>query len=138
AAALERARQIVRVNYGLNSLVEAPLLRQLARSEEARGDFDAAWYLEQELLSLAERHPGDLRVVPIFRELAASRLETLDRYRAGESPPQIVLGCYYAKTPPYPGERVAPVYREFNDNCHSGSRRVVIHSLLTEVRTYQA
>src|SRR5690606_26781846 len=39
----EQARQVLRVNYGLYSLEEAPLLRQLIISEEARGNDQGAW-----------------------------------------------------------------------------------------------
>src|SRR5690554_5048895 len=56
-AALEQARQIVRVNYGLYSVEEVPLLAQLALSEQARGNVETAWAIEQDLLGLMERHP---------------------------------------------------------------------------------
>jgi hypothetical protein len=42
-AAFERARHLVRVNYGLSSFKEAPLLRQLVQIEQARGNAAAAW-----------------------------------------------------------------------------------------------
>ena len=121
-ASIEHARGIVTVNYGLYSLEEVPLLRQLIRSEEARGDFQAAWDLEQELLALVRRYPGDPRTVPVYREIAGKRLDVLERYRAGELPPQIILGCYYN--------------RRSMGSCHAGSRRAVIASLQWETSAY--
>src|SRR5687768_1071565 len=38
-AVIEQALQVMRANYGLRSLEQAPLLRQRIRSEEDRGDF---------------------------------------------------------------------------------------------------
>ena len=95
-AAFERARHIVRVNYGLSSFKEAPLLRQLIQIEEGKGNAAAAWDLEQKLLGLIRRYPGP-RAAPMLREIADKRADVLTRYSAGEYPPQIVLGCYYAE-----------------------------------------
>ena len=95
AATIERVLQLMRVNYGLHTLQQAPLIRQLIEQEETWGRAAVAWELEQELLTLARRHPDDLRTVPIFREAAEKRKDWLDRYLGGESPPQIELGCYY-------------------------------------------
>ena len=124
SAAFERARQIVRVNYGFSSIEEVLLLWHLVRTEEARGSVEVAWDLEQELLKLVGRHPNDLRMVPILREIADKRTDILERYLAGEFPPQIVLGCYYH----FFGKQ----------NCHSGSRRNVISSLSMVVRRYRS
>src|SRR5262245_7785626 len=44
-ATLEQARQVVRANYGLSSLEQAPLMRQQIRAEESRGNFEEAWQL---------------------------------------------------------------------------------------------
>lgn len=120
----EQARQVVRVNYGLYSLEEAPLLRQLIDSEEARGNDQGAWEIEETLLNLLTRHPDDLRTVPILREIADKRLDVLGRYVGGEFPPQIVLGCYYAR-----GWRGG-------GNCRAGSRSSVKQSLLSEAVSY--
>lgn len=130
-AALERARQVVRVNYGLSSIEEAPLLRQLVRSEEARGNIEAGWKLEQHLLSLVRQYPDDLRVVPILHEIADKRMDVLDRYYAGEYPPQIELGCYFQEKGRYP-TRPARQRR----TCKAGQSSVVIGSLLSEAQSY--
>lgn len=131
---IERARQVVRVNFGLYSLEEAPLLRQLIYSEEARGNVEAAWDLEQELLTLIERHPDDLRTVPMLRAIAGKRMEVLERYIEGEFPPQIVLGCYYGKHV----HDISDPRRYENPRCHSGRMAVVIGSLLEEAQSYYA
>lgn len=125
AAAFERARHIVRVNFGLSSFEEAPLLRQLIQIEEAKGNAGAAWDLEQKLLGLIHRHPGP-RAAPLLEEIADKRTDVLRRYSAGEMPPQIMLGCYYAE----------PV-RHGPQGCPgSGSSRHVKIRLLDEARSY--
>jgi hypothetical protein len=93
-AAITRVRQVVRANEGLHSLEQIPLIQQMIANEEAIGRADSAWELEQDLLTLARRHPSDIRTVPVFRETAAKRMALLRQYLAGEFPPQIVLGCY--------------------------------------------
>lgn len=133
AAAVEQARQVVRTNYGLYSLEEAPLIRQAMRSAETLGDVAAAWDLEQQLLTLAERHPHDLRTTEILREVAGKRIDLLTRYLAGENPPQIVLGCYYERHVYDVGD---PRRNEGWRSCHAGSKRVVVGSILAEALAY--
>ncbi|HUQ52811.1 MAG TPA: hypothetical protein VM692_11360 [Gammaproteobacteria bacterium] len=126
AAALERARQVVRANYGLTSLDQAPLLEQQIRSEEALGRFREVWDLEQSLLSLAKAHPEDLRTVPILRDVGDRRMDVLTRYLAGDRPPQIVLGCFYAPE---------PRARADGGRCDAGSRSVLIQSIVSDAQT---
>lgn len=121
-AAIEQVRQLIRVNYGLYSLEEAPLLQQWIHAERARGNDAGAWDVEQRLLKLVRRNANDLRTVPILRELAQRRLDILARYIRGEFPPEIVLGCYYS----------AP---EAGD-CRAGSRGRVKDALLREAISY--
>lgn len=125
AAALERARQVVRANYGLTALDQAPLLQQQIRSEEALGNFRQAWDLEQHLLRLARAHPEDLRTVPILREIGSRRMAVLTSYIAGARPPEVVFGCYYA---PEPRAREG-------GRCDSGSRSVAIQSIVSDAQT---
>ena len=99
-------------------------VQRAIRLEEARGNDETAWALEQELLVLARRHGDHPGAVPIFRYMAAKRLAILARYEAGEFPPQIVLGCYYFKP-------------QFS-NCRAGSKRRVIGALRAEARGYYA
>lgn len=128
AAALEGALQVIRANFGLSSLEQAPLMRQLIEQQLSLGDAAGAWAVEQELLDLASRHPDDERTVPIFREVAEGRLDVLQRYLAGERPAEIELGCYYRGFQP-PAE---PTYSMQPPNCASGSRSVVISALATD------
>jgi hypothetical protein len=124
--AIEQARHAVRVNYGLYSLEEAPLLRRAVRIEDARGNIEAAMDLEQSLLSIANRHPDDVRSAPILRDIGDRRLDVLRRYLSGEMPPEITLGCYYRGGP-------RPLASE---GCLGGSRRVAIQSLSAEAWSY--
>ena len=126
AAAFAGALQVVRANYGLHSLEQIPLLRQAIDNEQARGDHTAAWDLEQELLTLVERHPEDLRIVPVLHEIGDERMNILRRYLGSELPPQIYLGCYYRPVPQDPN----------SGNCRAGSRDDVIRSLLFEAWHY--
>ena len=86
----------LRVNYGFSSFNEAPLLRQLVQVTEVIGDAATAWNLEQELIALLRRTSGP-GAAQMLREVADKRVDILERYSAGELPPQIVLGCYCAE-----------------------------------------
>ncbi|HXS80253.1 MAG TPA: tetratricopeptide repeat protein [Gammaproteobacteria bacterium] len=130
-AAFERARHIVRVNYGLTSFEEAPLLRQLVQIEEARGNAAAAWDLEQVLLGLIYRSPGPRPgAVSMLREIADKRADVLERYSVGEFPPQIELGCYYAGPLRRDGTETVP------GSCRSGSSWTVKQALYDEATRY--
>jgi hypothetical protein len=93
SAVLDQAMQVIRANYGLRSLEQAPLLQQRIRTEETRGDFAAAWDLEQDLLTLARRQPDDLRSAPILHAVGDKRMALLRTYLRGTLPPQLYLGC---------------------------------------------
>ena len=77
AAVIERLLHVVRVNYGLYSLEQAPLLAQLIANAEAAGNAETAWELQDDLLTLARRNPEDLRTVAIYRDVADQRLAQL-------------------------------------------------------------
>jgi hypothetical protein len=128
-AAFETARQVVRATYGLHSIEQAPLMRQLIANEEARGNLEGAWELEQQLLALARRYPNDVRTVPIFHEIADKRMNVLARYVDGEIPPEVILGCYYQGAP-----------NAFEaGHCTSGSKGDAIRALLRDAwRNYSA
>ena len=100
-ASIQRVIQVIRADYGLYSLEQAPSIRRLIELEDSRGNAQAAWDLEQELLGIAERHRDDIRTVAILRDTGNRRFETLRRYIAGEFPPEIVLGCYYDESYAY-------------------------------------
>ncbi len=135
-ATIKRVLQLMRVNYGLHSLAQAPLIQQLIEHEEARGRAASAWELEQELLTLARRHPDDLRTVAIFREAAEKRKDVLDRYLDGESPPQIELGCYYDWPGTKPGDDGIP--GQDMTQCSSGSRTDVQIALNADAQRHFA
>lgn len=140
--AFERARDVTRVNYGFSTLDEAQLLRHLMRTEDTRGNAPRAWKLEQEILDLAAQNPKDVRSARIFAEVADNRMRILERYRTGNAPPQIVLGCYYAKIPSLYqvliGNADAPRTPPRFDSCTNGARSVVVLALLMEARIYEA
>jgi hypothetical protein len=131
-AVSEQAMQVIRANYGLRSLDQAPLMRERIRSEEERGNAALAWELEQALLTLARANPDDQRSAAIFSEIGDKRMNLLRRYDAGEFPPQVQLGCYYGAAM---YERLAPV----PGTCASGSRRVAGRAMLADAqRNYVA
>ena len=121
ATAIQRAVEVAHVNQGLHSLDQAPLIRLLIDDAEAIGDARAAWDLEQGLLSLASRHPDDVRTARILRETADRRLAVLDRYIAGKKfPPEIKFGCYY--------------WEPANQNCGAGRSDVAQSNLFREAQ----
>ena len=144
--ALEEARHITRVHQGLSSADEALLLRQQIRSEQALGLHERVWELEQDLVTIARHHHDDIRMVPIFRELAEDRWDALEQYRAGRMPPEIYLGCYYVGDPrPYDDKRggVRPPSpwgdaRSDGRGCRSGQSTAVRGRLRWETLTYYA
>jgi hypothetical protein len=125
---LGAALQVVRVNEGLHSLNQVPLMFHQLYIEEARGNHPEVWRLEQELLTLLRRHPDDLRTVPAVHEIADRQMAVLDRVLAGERHPNIILGCFYklwANTSA--------------GSCIAGSRRTVVQGMLAEAqRNYSA
>lgn len=88
-AALEEARHVVRATYGLYTLDQAPLMVQALEHQRALGAFEMVQALEEELLDLAARHPGDLRTVAIHRDIGERRMDLLRRFRAQEYPGEI-------------------------------------------------
>lgn len=121
--ALERALQVVRVNRGLHTLEQVPLVRQKIRHEEARGNHAEAWALEQGLLSLIRRHADDLRTAPMLRDIADRQMATLRGYLAGQKTPEVVLGCYYKQWPTTDG-----------GSCTAGSRKTVVQGMLADAQ----
>jgi hypothetical protein len=121
--ALERAIQVLRVNRGLHTLDQVPLLRQKMRSEEARENHAAVWELEQQLLTLARRHSEDLRAAAVFAEIADRQMEALDEYIDGKRPPEVIYGCFYKQWP-----------RGDGGSCIAGSRKIVVQGMLAEAQ----
>lgn len=80
AQAFARAVHVLRVNDGLYTLDQAPLLLQLHASTVARGDEPGAALLDDKLARLARLHAGDVRTVPILHALADRQLAAYERY----------------------------------------------------------
>jgi len=132
-AAFQQARDVIRVNYGFQTLDEAVVIQRLVAVEEARGNVAVAWDLEQDLLDRvwpshatrgSEEYPSDVRIVPILKEIADRRMRILDRYRDGEFPLEIVLGCYYD--------------RAHLEDCSSGSSVQMRNAIAAEANWYRA
>ena len=120
---LERAQHIVRVNNGLHSLEQIPLLRQLINIEAARDNAQGAWEREQDLLTLLRRHPDDVRTAAALRDIADRQMEVLAAVIAGERPPEVVLGCYYKEWP-----------TSADGSCTAGSKSTVVQGMLAEAQ----
>lgn len=131
--ALESAVHLVRLNFGLHSLEQAPLVRQLIANAESLGDHWAAWQLERDLLALARRHSGELGSVQILSDTADRRLEILAKYDSGQLPPEVIYGCYYAGPHVQRNLGAAP-----DQNCMAGSAGVVRQGLALEAQGYYA
>ena len=139
AVALDEARYVTRVHRGLSSIDEALLLMQQIRSEEALGNDEGAWELERDMLTIARKHSGDVRTVPILRDLADDRSEILSKIRAGKFPPELYLGCYYAgPRPRYDDARAEQRAYVDSDSCRFGMRDDVITALREEILMYYA
>ncbi|MGD8340562.1 MAG: hypothetical protein PVH89_07240 [Gammaproteobacteria bacterium] len=151
-ATIDRARQVIRANYGLDSLDQAPLIRRLMAHAEMLGDAQKVWDLEQELIGYANRHLGDLGAARIYRDVAERRMNILRRYDSGEFPPEIVLGCYYDDTGVYNelyrvGSRPITAMKDLDPvraqettfrRCRSGSQRTARRALLLDAQGYYA
>ena len=125
---IEQAVQVVRVNAGLHSLDQVPLLLQRIYAEEERGNDKGVWDREQELLTLVRRHPDDLRTVPVLHQMADRQMAVLDRVLAGERPPQIIYGCFYKRWP-----------KNQSGSCYAGSPQTVVQGMFAEAqRNYAA
>jgi tetratricopeptide (TPR) repeat protein len=92
AAANNRALQLVRVNEGLYTLDQLPMLQQSIDNAEASGDFETALDLQKQLKALVWRHPTDMRTVPVLRDFGDRQMLELQQLLAGELPPPVRLG----------------------------------------------
>jgi len=140
-AALEQARHVTRVHQGLSSADEALLLKQQIRNEEAMGQHDRVWDLEQDMVTIARQNHDDIRMAPVFRDLADDRSDALEKYGDGGFPPEVELGCYYV-----------PGFRRYDDtrsparspppgldgSCLSGQSMYVTRRLRAEILMYYA
>ncbi|HEY3517925.1 MAG TPA: hypothetical protein VGL98_12835 [Gammaproteobacteria bacterium] len=128
--ALEEARHITRVHQGLSSADEALLLREEIRNEKALGNERRVWDLEGDMVAIARKHYDDVRMMPVFRELAEDRAAAFEEYRAGGFPPEIELGCYYAAGPRGVADFAG------GDSCSSGSSDAVRQQFRLNILRY--
>jgi hypothetical protein len=133
--ALQEARQIVRARHGLFSATveEAELLRQQIQSEKALGYGDHAWSLQHELVTIAQQHYDDIRMLPIFVELIDDRTVLLDEFHAtdfGDLRPGIYVPCLTGGA----GQAVVTDARA----CPFGTWRTVVDRLSREILQYYA
>ena len=101
---LDRARQIVRVNDGLFTLDQAPMIRQAIASREALHEREGTTQSLDELLRLARRNPNDARIAEIYDEVADARVEQVERYLDGEELPHVQISIGFGETNPTAGE----------------------------------
>lgn len=140
AESFERAQQVARVNYGIDSPQQLPSLARQVAAHEALGHLAQAWELEQSLLYIAGKNVDNLETLPVFRAAAAKRLDIWRRYVDGEFPPEITLGCYYDRNKLAQSfYRLAPDTSSAGDrqDCNAGERGTVLLSLLVEARSLQ-
>ena len=121
-ATIQQLLQVIRANEGLHSLDQVEPIRQLIGTVAALGDAATAWSLEQDLLTLARRHPDDLRTVAIFRDSAEKKSAALNRFIGGENTPEVELGCYRG-------------WRQSSTaSCVSGGRDDAIRAMVSDVQ----
>ncbi|MGP1609611.1 MAG: hypothetical protein ACTS5G_02810, partial [Burkholderiales bacterium] len=83
------------------------------------------------------QYVGAPGTVPLYLEIARKRQDVLARYRSGEQPPQIELGCYYDSVALRNKLSEKPTWRGEEPNCTSGYRSIVRSSLLADIQQYQ-
>ncbi|HET8699138.1 MAG TPA: hypothetical protein VFO94_16765 [Gammaproteobacteria bacterium] len=114
--------EVIRANEGLHSLEQVTPIRQMIGTLAARGDAATAWKLQQDLLTLARRHPDDMRTVGIFRESADKKMAALNRFLAGEQTPEVELGCYRSWQP------------SNKSSCASGGRDETVRAMASDAQ----
>jgi hypothetical protein len=114
AAATERALQVVRVNNGLFSMEQLPLLREAMEYDFADGEGAVAPRLSRDLDLLIHHHPNDLRLVPLHRERGDRQVVQLGLLLAGKLPPSVSIridglgGMFNGNPDAFGGEVAAP------------------------------
>jgi tetratricopeptide (TPR) repeat protein len=84
-AALERARQIARINDGLYSLSQVEIMEAMVDSMEEAGAYYESDSLQAEILELAGRNEGDARVPTILAAIADRQIDAVTEYFAAGS-----------------------------------------------------
>ena len=137
--ALQEAKQVMRVNRGLftASVDDALLLHQEIRSEKALGHSERVWTLQQDLMAIARKNYDDLRMLPVFLEIADDRTETLDEYSTTDFV-KLPAGIYVPCIPGPDGIRDGRVVAADARNCPFGTHQMVIDRLKIEILTHYA
>jgi tetratricopeptide (TPR) repeat protein len=86
---LERALDVVRINDGLHSLEQVPVIERLIENRVALGDYSGAAALDQSVLELVSRDPGDARVASILVAVADRQMEAVERFVEHGHRPQV-------------------------------------------------
>src|SRR5262245_54073873 len=141
--ALQEARQVMRVNYGLSSssVDDALLLQQQIRSEKALGHAGRVWDLQQDLIGIARQHLDDLRMLPVFLDLIDDRTGALDAFQSTDFvdlPPGLYVPCEPSPPRAIGDKRDPPIVGSDARTCPFGSWRTVIASLQLEIVTHYA
>jgi hypothetical protein len=90
-AALQRAIEIARINFGLHSLDQADVVESLVETRQTSGDYGGAAEKRRYLRELVSRNRDDPRVVAILTELAAQEMQTARRLVGVPAPSQILI-----------------------------------------------
>jgi hypothetical protein len=90
-AALLRAIEIARVNFGLHSLDQADVVESLVATRTTSGDYGGAAEKRRYLRELVGRNRNDPRVVAILTELAEQEMESARRLVGVPAPGQILI-----------------------------------------------
>lgn len=77
--ALEDARNVVRINSGLFSLDQAPVVESLIANREAKGEYGEVAKQREYLRNLVHANPDDTRIVGVLTTLARSEMDSARR-----------------------------------------------------------
>jgi tetratricopeptide (TPR) repeat protein len=89
-AALERAIEIARIDFGLHSLEQADVVESLVATRQTSGDYGGAAEKRRYLRELVGRNSDDPRVVGILTEIAQQEMENARRL-VGVPAPSVIM-----------------------------------------------
>ena len=128
--ALERARQIIRLNEGLYSLDQIPMVERALASRDALHEGGDVEQAEDQLLELARRNPGDARIADIYYELANRHVGNVERYLTDPSQQELSVTLNVDGLAPRretPEETALSTLDDARDNYAQAIRSVVRH-----------
>jgi tetratricopeptide (TPR) repeat protein len=130
--ALDHALDVTRINKGLYSLDQAPLLERMIAGSDAVKDYAQAASFEAQLLELVARNPDDPRVASILGSLADRRMDSFHRLLEEGTPPQLTISIGSGIGPPL-GEPPPPTGRYAALASLWKARRLYIQALTAAV-----